>query len=1096
LTVLVSAAVLALGGASAALADEGQRLVMVEHSPFMIEQLEQQGYDVGFVGEPYEAAVYLDDESEAVLRAKGYKIRQTLENQTTWLARKAQIAATTEKETLAAEFARKGIPATGVKRNGKSIVPLPGQVVIQRAYTFTNYAGRFLYVEAHNKAHTDTQGPAMSMSYSVDGGAFGTTYNLSNSTISPDGGDAGLGGNKVADGDAGQGARYMYHRGLIALLGANANLQASQITVRVADSTGASDTLVPKEWAAEALPPRVAEFQKDFITKYLDPTETYTRMDALVTQFPDLIEAIPLPHKTDGYQRPGMAVMAGTTNPNSNPNGTNTPWAVQLFSKAAGHQGGNNITAEFKNPGVPNSPLSVTVTDGTWTDYDQNDADASDGINLTSVATKDIVVNLATNDTGALTSTAADVIAAITASPDASALVNAYTYAGNAGAGIVPATPSRTYNVPTGTTGTTPACAPPAPGPCTFASTKVRLSDYLRGGTAYWTGSATATPPTLVRTDSRHIQKGPFDMRVYRIGKDRSNNAVGVFFYCQQHAREWVTPITCLETAERLVRNYATDPTTKEYVDRLNVFILPSVNPDGGHYAFHDGSVQRKNMKSYCAITTTQGGIGNRASWGVDLNRNNTIGSQFDGYAGASTSCTSEVFTPVGVDGATEAEIKNEHWIGDTFKGIKFANNIHTHGGYFMWAPGAYITAGRRTLPAPNIGIENYFFDVADTILSHIKSSRGTVILPQRTGPIADTLYSAAGNSADENWYRRGIIAYSFEAGAQRITVNPTTGSISRQAVGFQPCFAGVGTGGGQGSCPTNGSLVNEGHDSTMEFAEGNFGEIHGALEYLNDVTPPQTTIEYSAAQTSGDPINYRFNWVSEPSVIFYTTDGTMPTVITDDRNTEGVEGCDNLPAGGSTKCYNNQGPRRPGEVLTLSTPGAYTITWRSVDMKGNIEPAKTQRLLVAADDEQGTPSGTVPATLSLTLGNPAAFGAFTPGVARDYTASTTANVISTAGDALLSVADPSSNRTGHLVNGAFFLPQPLQASASSAGGAGSVFSAVGGSSSPTSLLTYSGPVSNDSVTLNFKQSVGANDALRTGTYSKALTFTLSTTQP
>ena len=34
-----------------------------------------------------------------------------------------------------------------------------------------------------------------------------------------------------------------------------------------------------------------------------------------------------------------------------------------------------------------------------------------------------------------------------------------------------------------------------------------------------------------------------------------------------------------------------------------------------------------------------------------------------------------------------------------------------------------------------------------------------------------------------------------------------------------------------------------------------------------------------------------------------------------------------------------------------------------------------------------------MPATLSLTLGTPASFGAFTPGVARTYDASTTANV-------------------------------------------------------------------------------------------------------
>ena len=78
-------------------------------------------------------------------------------------------------------------------------------------------------------------------------------------------------------------------------------------------------------------------------------------------------------------------------------------------------------------------------------------------------------------------------------------------------------------------------------------------------------------------------------------------------------------------------------------------------------------------------------------------------------------------------------------------------------------------------------------------------------------------------------------------------------------------------------------------------------------------------------------------------------------------------------------------------------------------------------------DDSVSVPlpvGGTVPATLSLTLGAPASFGAFTPGVAQDYTASTTANVISTALDATLTVSDP-----GHLMNGAFALPEPLEVS-------------------------------------------------------------------
>jgi len=121
--------------------------------------------------------------------------------------------------------------------------------------------------------------------------------------------------------------------------------------------------------------------------------------------------------------------------------------------------------------------------------------------------------------------------------------------------------------------------------------------------------------------------------------------------------------------------------------------------------------------------------------------------------------------------------------------------------------------------------------------------------------------------------------------------------------------------------------------------------------------------------------------------------------------------------------------------------------------------------------DTGGGAGGTVPATLALSLGAPAGFGAFVPGVAKTYTATTTATVTSTAGDAALTFGGPD-----HLSNGAFSLPQALQV--------------VGAPKS------WSGPVSNDVSTLEFRQAIGATDALRTGSYSTTLTFTLSTTNP
>ena len=88
----------------------------------------------------------------------------------------------------------------------------------------------------------------------------------------------------------------------------------------------------------------------------------------------------------------------------------------------------------------------------------------------------------------------------------------------------------------------------------------------------------------------------------------------------------------------------------------------------------------------------------------------------------------------------------------------------------------------------------------------------------------------------------RASSAYSFETGADRI-LNTTTGTAPT-SVGFQPCFAGVGTGGGQGSCPANGALANEGRDEALEFAAGNFGLVESAYAYGKDVTPPATTLD------------------------------------------------------------------------------------------------------------------------------------------------------------------------------------------------------------------------------------------------------------
>jgi hypothetical protein len=152
-----------------------------------------------------------------------------------------------------------------------------------------------------------------------------------------------------------------------------------------------------------------------------------------------------------------------------------------------------------------------------------------------------------------------------------------------------------------------------------------------------------------------------------------------------------------------------------------------------------------------------------------------------------------------------------------------------------------------------------------------------------------------------------------------------------------------------------------------------------------------------------------------------------------------------------------------------LPTPSF--LTWSG---KETLTQARTEALLWSRTSAAGAAGGTVPATLSLTMGAAASFGSFTPGVDKTYTASTIADVTSTAGDAALSVSGVGGD--GFLTNGTFALAEPLQVAFSKS--------------------AWTGPVSHDSVAVNFSQHIGASDALRTGSYAKTLTFTVSTTTP
>ena len=176
---------------------------------------------------------------------------------------------------------------------------------------------------------------------------------------------------------------------------------------------------------------------------------------------------------------------------------------------------------------------------------------------------------------------------------------------------------------------------------------------------------------------------------------------------------------------------------------------------------------------------------------------------------------------------------------------------------------------------------------------------------------------------------------------------------------------------------------------------------------------------------------------------------------------------------------------------------GNFVFTVNTRDSAGNPETVTSNYSVVAA---HGARRWRHAADAEPDARHAGSFTAFIPGLARDYNDDDDRLGHLDRGERGADRRRSQRDRAGALVNGAFSLTNPLQVGAVStyeyavkpmlpAGN-------VGTSAAPRALLNYNGPVGLDAVTLNFKQTIAETEALRTGGYSKTLTFTLSTTQP
>ena len=219
----------------------------------------------------------------------------------------------------------------------------------------------------------------------------------------------------------------MYHRGLIALRGADATFAGRDVT--------RAGRRRQRQLRHRAASPSGRTSPPGARTAYQRTSSRSTWTRPRSTRGSTACRAVPEHHAVDRPAQqdgrlpaPGHGDDGGQHCRHRHAERGRVPQAVYLLSKAMGQNGGNIITAEFRAPaaGTLNAPLSITVTDGTWRTHDPADA-ARATASRDQIPTKDIVVNLATDAAGVLSTTAAQLVAALFADPAAGALVTAST---------------------------------------------------------------------------------------------------------------------------------------------------------------------------------------------------------------------------------------------------------------------------------------------------------------------------------------------------------------------------------------------------------------------------------------------------------------------------------------------------------------------------------------------------------------------------------------------------------------------------------------------------------------------------------------------
>jgi len=256
--------------------------------------------------------------------------------------------------------------------------------------------------------------------------------------------------------------------------------------------------------------------------------------------------------------------------------------------------------------------------------------------------------------------------------------------------------------------------------------------------------------PTNVKTRSWGQSGAGLDqLGVAITGKSGGGKPI-VFYFCGEHAREWLPPMFCVYMAEELATLYKSgDKDVVHYLDTYDFHILPVMNPDGYKYSMASDNMWRKSRKTNTGSSCV----------GTDLNRN--YGFKW-GTGGSSTDPCSETY--MGKAAWDNAETRNMQSYAQG-NHIVIQTDVHAYGKMWMhpwgWsktlaADDAKMTgAGKATVAAIYAVNQQQFAE----------------------GSIANVIYVASGSSCDY-FYGQTQVIYAYAPEVRGTSFQPPASNI------------------------------------------------------------------------------------------------------------------------------------------------------------------------------------------------------------------------------------------------------------------------------------------------------------------------------